>query len=247
MILSIISLLSMARTITLPQFSMDDVPLIVAGIQKTEPSCRGPFQPPNSEYWGTYSVGDGREDCANIYYKNKLLYHGEERHVHFVYKFGDKIFAAVGDDLPYFEETAGYGKLLMSSNSGKTRDIVLQNDRANFTAMRKIGEWYYFGEDAGIKKPTSRILKSKDLITFTTVFTLPKEYAGNIVGGTYFDKKYWIGTFVDRKGMIPSLWSSTDGKKRILEKDYGRAKKDRHGIYRITIKNNKLDIAYNDK
>lgn len=243
----LLHILLMARTISLPQFKIEDIPLIVTEIQKEEQSCRWPFQPLNSEWRGTYSVWPWTENCSRIYYQNKIIRFWDERHVHFVKVFDKNIFAAVWDDLPWLSETSWYWKLIMSSDNWKTRKTLLQNDRANFTSMRKIWDYYYFWEDAWIKKPTSSILRSKDLKTFDKVWTLPKWFEWNIVWWEYVDWKYWIWTFVDKKWMKPSLWSSKNWLKRTLEKDYGKAEKDWHWIYRLRIVNGKLDIAYNNK
>jgi len=238
--------LIMPKILKIPEWSQEQIPAIVADVQKTEPSCRWPFQPLNSDFWWTYSVWPWTEDCSRIYYKDKLLRFWDERHVHWVKVYDWKVFAAVWDDLPWFPTTNWYWKLIMSDDNWKTRKTLLQNDRANFTAMRKIWEYYYFWEDAWIKKPTSWILKSKDLKTFTKVWTLPKWYEWNIVWWEYIDWKYWIWTFVDTKWMTPSLRSSNDWKKWKLEKDYWKASMDWLWVYRIRNINWKIDIAYND-
>lgn len=237
----------MWRILSIPKFNIADTKDIVAEIQNCEPSCRWPFQPMNSERWGTYSIWPWSEDCSRIYCKDKLMRHWNERHIHFVKVYDWIIFAAMWDDLPRLPETKWYWKLICSKDDWKTRVTILNNDRANFTAMWKIWEYYYFWEDAWIKKPTSKVLKTKDLKTFVKVFQLPTKYAGNIVWWTLVDGKYYIWTFVDRKWMIPTLWSTTDWKKRVLEKDYGKVEKDWHWIYRLTVVSNALDIAYNIK
>ena len=240
-------ILYMPRVLQIPSRSNELIPTIVAEIQKEEPSCRWPFQPINSDWRWTYSVWPWTENCSRIYYKDSIKRFWDERHIHFVKEIDGKIFAAVWDDLPWLPDTSWYWKLIMSDDKWKTWGKLLQNDRANFTSMRKIWDTYFLWEDAWIKTPTSRVLKTKDFKKFSVALQLPKKYAWNIVWWVLYKWKYWIGTFVDRKWMIPTLWSSKDWIKWVLEREYPKAVKDRHWVYRIQIINGNIDIAYNNK